>query len=253
MEFSLYNTTGRRRIGIAMTVKEVTDYLISLGDPEKALHAQGFFKTGKGEYGEGDVFLGIRVPVTRQAVKKYKDIPLAVAEELLQSQYHEVRLFALLLLVYRFSRKNGDEKEDLYVIYIRNRHRINNWDLVDSSAHYIVGPYLWEKGEWDILYEWVKSPSLWDRRIAVMTTFHFIRQGRYKETLDLCEILLKDRADLIHKATGWMLREIGNRDKDAETGFLEKFCTIMPRTMLRYAIEKFPPEERKIWLAGGSV
>ncbi len=232
-----------------MAYKEILDHLHSLADPETAEHSQRFFKTAEGQYGFGDKFLGIRVPVIRQAVKKFKTTPLRVAEKLLTSEYHEVRLFALLLLVFHFSRSGVDEQGEIYRLYLSNTRYVNNWDLVDSSAHYIVGAYL-ENRDRSILYDLSKSNSLWERRIAVMSTFYFIRKNQFDDTLHISERLLNDKEDLIHKAVGWMLREIGKRDLAIETAFLKAHYQKMPRTMLRYAIEKFSKEERQKYLSG---
>jgi 3-methyladenine DNA glycosylase AlkD len=232
-----------------MTYKEITDHLHSLADTERAISSQRYFKTGEGEYGYGDVFIGIRMPVLREAVKKFRDTPIGVAEKLLRSEYHEIRMFSLLILVYRFSRKNDKEKEEIYNIYLSNTQYINNWDLVDSSAHHIVGAYL-ENREKTVLYDFALSDSLWERRIAVISTFHYIKKNIFKDALSIAELLLYDREDLIHKAVGWMLREIGNRDLDIETRFLKFYYSKMPRTALRYAIEKFSKEERWKYLNG---
>ena len=232
-----------------MLYQEVTNHLRSLANPEIAKHSQRFFKTAEGEYGFGDKFLGIRVPVIRQAVKKYNNTPLSVAEQLLKSEYHEVRLFALLLLVFRFSKSNADEQEEIYHLYLRNTQYINNWDLVDCSAHYIVGTYLENKGK-SVLYNLSQSNSLWERRIAIMSTFYFIKKGQFSDTLQISEQLLSDQEDLIHKAVGWMLREVGKRDLAKEVAFLKAHYQKMPRTMLRYAIEKFSQEERQKYLRG---
>ncbi len=234
-----------------MTAKEIQSYLINLGDRNIAEHSQRFFKTGPGEYGEGDCFLGIRVPVLRQAARKFKEADLSVAESLLASEYHEIRLFALIFMVNCFNSKRRSEQGQVYNLFLRKMERVNNWDLVDTSAPYISGPWLYER-DCSVLYEWMKSTNLWIRRIAIMSAFYFIRQKRYSETLDLCEFLIHDPEDLIHKAAGWMLREVGNRNKNVEIRFLQQHCQKMPRTMLRYAIEKFPPHERKAWMAGSA-
>ena len=181
-----------------MLYQEVTNHLRSLANPEIAKHSQRFFKTAEGEYGFGDKFLGIRVPVIRQAVKKYNNTPLSVAEQLLKSEYHEVRLFALLLLVFRFSKSNADEQEEIYHLYLRNTQYINNWDLVDCSAHYIVGTYLENKDK-SVLYNLSQSNSLWERRIAIMSTFYFIKKGQFSDTLQISEQLLSDQEDLIQR------------------------------------------------------
>ncbi len=232
-----------------MVYQEIIDHLHSLANLEMAEHSQRFFKTAEGEYGFGDKFLGIRVPVIRKAVKKFKTSSLSVAEKLLKSEYHEIRLFALLLLVFRFSKSGIDEQEKIYHLYLKNTRYVNNWDLVDSSAHYIVGPYLDNKDR-TVLYDLSKSSLLWDRRIAILSTFYFIKNNQFNDTLHISKLLLKDREDLIHKAVGWMLREIGNRDKAIEISFLKTHYQKMPRTMLRYAIEKFNKEERQKYLRG---
>lgn len=220
-----------------------------LADPKTAEHSQRFFKTAEGEYGFGDKFLGIRVPLIRQAAKRYKAAPLTVIEKLLRSEYHEVRLFALLLMVLRFSKAGAAEQESIYRLYLNNTRYVNSWDLVDSSAPYIVGAFL-DKRERTVLYELSRSYLLWERRIAVIATFHFIKHDQFSDTLRIAEILLNDSEELIHKAVGWMLREVGKRDLAAETAFLKENYHKMPRTMLRYAIEKFSAEERSNYLHG---
>jgi len=232
-----------------MTYQEITDHLHNLADPEIAEHSQRFFKTAEGEYGFGDKFLGIRVPVIRQAVNKYKNTPLSVAERLLKSEYHEVRLFSLLLLVFRFSKSNVNEEEEIYHIYLGNTQYVNNWDLVDSSAHHIIGAYL-ENRDKSVLYDFSNSDSLWERRIAIISTFYFIKRNHFIDALRISEQLISDQEDLIHKAVGWMLREVGKRDLDSEVTFLKSHYQRMPRTMLRYAIEKFSKEERQKYLSG---
>jgi len=232
-----------------MSTQAIIDHLKSLENPAIAEHSQRFFKTAKGEYGYGDVFLGIRVPVIRNAVKQFKSTPLITAKKLLESRYHEVRLFALLLLVMRFSKVDPNEQEKIYRLYLQNTVKINNWDLVDCSAPHIVGCYLFDK-EKAVLYELVKSDLLWERRIAIMATFYFIRQNQFSDALKISEQLLEDREDLIHKAVGWMLREVGKRDKAAEVEFLDRYYRQMPRTMLRYAIEKFSKAERHQYMLG---
>ena len=232
-----------------MAYQEIMSRLHSLANPEIAEHSQRFFKTEEGEYGFGDKFLGIRVPVIRQAIKKFKTIPLSVAEKLLKSEYHEVRLYALLLLVFRFSESRVDKQDEIYHLYLSNIQYVNNWDLVDSSAHHIVGAYL-ENKDRSVLYDLSKSNSLWERRIAIMSTFFFIKNNQFDDTLHISEQLLSDQEDLIHKAVGWMLREIGKRDLAIEVEFLKAHYQKMPRTMLRYAIEKFNKEERQKYLNG---
>jgi 3-methyladenine DNA glycosylase AlkD len=230
-----------------ITAKEITKRLQEMGDKEDARFLQGFFKTGPGQYGEGDIFLGIRVPAARKLAKEYKHLPFKEILSLLQSPYHEVRLFALISLVNAFT--NGDEiiRKKIYDLYLANTKHINNWDLVDLSAPNIVGAYLLERDR-KPLYQLAKSKSLWERRIAVLATFSFIRNNQFDDCLKTAEILLKDKEDLIHKATGWMLREAGKRDTKILEDFLRKHCRTMPRTMLRYAIEKFSPDRRKFFL-----
>jgi len=232
-----------------VTYQEINEYLLTLSDPEIASHSMRFFKTGPGEYGFGDKFLGIRVPVIRQTVKKYKDATLSTTEKLLKSKYHEIRLFALLLLVSNFSNADDVKQDKIYHLYLDNTRYINNWDLVDSSAHKIVGAYL-ENKDRTVLYNLSTSPSLWERRIAIISTFHFIRNNQFDDTLNISKQLLNDDEDLIHKAVGWMLRETGKRDKFIETEFLKKYYQRMPRTMLRYAIERFNADERQKYLHG---
>lgn len=230
-----------------MAYQEIIDHLYSLANREIAEHSQRFFKTAKGEYGYGDKFLGIRVPVIRKSVKKYKTTSLSTAENLLKSEYHEIRLFALLLLVFHFSKNNPHEQDNIYHLYLSNTQYINSWDLVDSSAHHIIGSYIEEKDK-SILYELSKSRSLWERRISIMATFHFIKKNQFSDTLHISEQLLSDQEDLIHKAAGWMLREVGKRDLAIEVVFLKTHYQKMPRTMLRYAIEKFSKAERHKYL-----
>jgi 3-methyladenine DNA glycosylase AlkD len=232
-----------------MTADEIIDRLEKMGDPEDAIFLQRFFKTGKGEYGEGDSFLGIRVPATRKLAREYRGLPIEEAAKLLLSPLHEARLLALLILNDSFKRGDDRERERIYRLYLANTSRINNWDLVDSSAEHIVGPYLKERSR-AVLRKLARSTMLWERRIAIMATFHFIKGREYDETLAIAEMLLDDREDLIHKAVGWMLREIGNRDIAVEEEFLARHYRRMPRTMLRYAIEKFPEERRLAYLRG---
>ncbi len=232
-----------------MPLKSLQKSLRELADPEIAAHSTRFFKTGKGEYGEGDRFLGIRVPVLRQQAKKYRDIDLSDIKNLIKSSFHEERLCSLIMLVERFSKGTEEEKADIFNFYLVSMENINNWDLVDSSAHYIVGVYLENRNK-DVLYKLAESENLWKRRIAIISTFHFIKKNIFKDALNISEVLLKDKEDLIHKAVGWMLREIGKRDISAEKKFLDKHYKDMPRTMLRYAIEKFQEKERQKYLKG---
>jgi len=233
----------------AMTQK-ILARLSELGDPDVAARSQRFFKTGPGEYGEGDRFLGIRVPVIRKVVREVRHIELGDALELLRSPLHEARLLALLILVDRYSRAGTPaERRAIYRAYLDHTEFINNWDLVDASAEHIVGAYLFERNRKPI-YRLAGSISLWERRIAVLATFHFIKREQYDDTLAVAGLLLDDPEDLIHKAVGWMLREVGNRDRPAENRFLRKHYRRMPRTMLRYAIEKFPEKSRRAYLRG---
>ena len=229
--------------------KDVLEHLQSLGDESVAEHSQRFFKTGKGEYGYGDKFWGIRVPVLRQTIRQFKQLSADEALELLHYPVHEVRLFALLHWVYQFSRADDDGKAQIYQYYLNNTDYINNWDLVDSSCHQIVGGYLQDKNR-EPLFRLAKSECLWQRRISMMSTYHFIKNHDYDDTLALAKILLNDPHDLIHKVVGWMLREVGNRQLQIEETFLLAHYQQMPRTMLRYAIEKFGKERRQAYLKG---
>ena len=217
------------------------------GNKTIAEHSKRFFKTGPGEYGEGDSFLGIRVPQIRDIAGKYGALPLPETQILLSSAYHEERLAALIILVNKFKKGNPDGRKAIYELYLSNTSFINNWDLVDVSAQHIVGRWLADKDR-STIYRLADSPDLWERRIGVMSTFHFIRQNDYSDTLAIAEQLLNDPHDLIHKATGWMLREIGNRDMKSLERFLQEHAVNMPRTMLRYSIEKLPKHKRKKYL-----
>lgn len=223
--------------------------LKELASPAIATQSQRFFKTGKGEYGEGDQFLGIRVPVLREQAKTFQDTPLNEVQKLLESSFHEERLCALLILVRKFAKGSPDKQARIYTLYLNNTQHINNWDLVDLSAYHIVGPYLEDKDRRP-LRDLAQSDSLWERRIAIISTFHFIRNNQFDDTLAIAKQLLNDPEDLIHKAVGWMLREIGKRDLAIEEAFLKDHYQQMPRTMLRYAIEKFPEPKRKQYLKG---
>lgn len=230
-----------------MTAAEIKTKLSLLENPETAESSRRFFKTGPGEYGEGDRFRGIRVPVLRKLAKDFRDTSLEEAEKLLHSEYHEDRLLALFLLVNRFRVAGEAGKQKIYQLYLKNIRFVNNWDLVDSSADKIAGEFLLHKGR-EVLYELAGSDDIWERRIAIMATFAFIRQNEFGDTLTIAEKLLADDHDLIHKAVGWMLREVGNRDLKTEEEFLKKHYKKMPRVMLRYAIEKFPEEKRQAYL-----
>jgi len=226
-----------------MTAKEIQKELELLSIPEKRDFLPYFFKTGEGQYGEGDKFLGVMVPDTRKVAKKHKTVSFDEVKKLLNSEYHECRLCALLILVERFKKAKEPERKEIYDFYLSHTHRINNWDLVDLSSQYIVGEYLLDKDR-SILYKLADSQLLWDQRIAILATFPFIRKGDFKDLLALSEKLLYHKHDLMHKAIGWLLREAGKKDKTVLTGFLDRYYKEMPRTMLRYSIEKLPPEER---------
>lgn len=228
-------------------MKQLRAELRSHANPDDAKQLQRFFKTGPGEYAEGDCFLGIRVPVLRRIAGVYRDLLLEETLELLHSPFHEERMVALLILVRRMRSGDESQQRSIYDAYLANTAYINNWDLVDTSAEHVVGAWLWKRSRAP-LHRLARSRSLWERRIAILATFHFIKQGEFDETLVLAAMLLHDEHDLIHKGVGWMLREVGNRDGEVERGFLRKHARTMPRTMLRYAIEKFPEEERKGWL-----
>ncbi|WP_418698997.1 DNA alkylation repair protein [Bacteroides sp.] len=224
--------------------EEIQHELEQYIDPVKREYLPRFFKTGKGQYGEGDKFLGVVVPNTRTVAKHHKDAPFEVMAALLQSEWHECRLCALLMLVERFKKSDEKSRKAIYDFYLTQTARINNWDLVDLSAPGIVGEYLKDKPRQD-LYHLADSPLLWDQRISVVSTCTLIRNNDFIDILSLSERLLHHKHDLMQKAVGWMLREMGKRDKDLLVQFLEKHCTVMPRTMLRYSIEKFPEEERR--------
>jgi 3-methyladenine DNA glycosylase AlkD len=228
-------------------IRQIISRLKELGDPEIAAHSQRFFKTGKGEYAEGDIFLGIRVPDLRKCAMEYRDITLEDTLELLRSPFHAARLLALFIMVKKYSSNNSPEKGYIYKSYLSHTAYINNWDLVDCSAEHIIGAHLFN-GDKGPIYRLAVSRSLWERRIGVMATFHFIKRNQFSDTLAITELLLKDPEDLIHKAVGWMLREVGKRDLQAEEKFLDKFYREMPRTMLRYAIEKLPETKRQAYL-----
>ncbi len=232
-----------------MTTQEITERLLGLGNKEHAAASQRFFKTGPGQYGEGDVFMGIKVPVLRKLAREYIDLSLKDIKIILQSKYHEQRLLSLLVMVGQFANGSQNKRKSIYQLYLKNTEFINNWDLVDTSAHYIVGPYLSDKSRAP-LYKLAQSKSLWERRIAIMATFHYIKNSEFTDTLKIARILLYDQHDLIHKAVGWMLREIGKRRLKEEEDFLKKYYRKMPRTMLRYAIEKFPESKRQRYLKG---
>jgi 3-methyladenine DNA glycosylase AlkD len=220
-----------------------------LGDRERARVNQRFFKTGKGEYAEGDVFVGLRVPEIRQLVREYQFLPFAEVIQLLHSPIHEARLLALLILIQSYRKGDATFQRQICNVYLQNTRFINNWDLVDVSAEHIVGPYLRNRSR-KLLHALARSSLLWERRISIMATFHYIKCGEFAEALRIAERLLRDPEDLIHKAVGWMLREIGKRDRPTEEAFLKRHYRVMPRTMLRYAIEKFPEALRQQYLQG---
>jgi 3-methyladenine DNA glycosylase AlkD len=230
-----------------VSIKKIKEALRRLQDKKKAKVLRGFFKTGIGEYAEGDIFLGVTVPVLRKLAGKFKGIELKSAVELLKSSIHEERLLALLILILKYRGSNEKNKKRICNIYLKNTRYINNWDLVDVTAKHIVGDYLRDKDK-RVLYELAKSKDLWDRRIAILSTFHFIENNQFDDTLKIAKLLLSDKHDLIHKAVGWMLREVGKRNFAAEERFLDKHHKHMPRTALRYAIERFPESKRRRYL-----
>ncbi len=231
------------------TATEISAILRSISDRSMAEHSQRFFKTGKGQYGEGDKFLGIRVPKIRQQVKNFKSVAVSEILILLKSSFHEERLFALLALIEKYSKGDDAIRKQIYKFYLEHIEYINNWDLVDSSASQIAGRHLYAKDRQQ-LYVLSKSDNIWARRIAIIATFYFIKQNDFTDTIRIAAILINDKHDLIHKAVGWMLREVGKRDIAVEEQFLQKRYKDMPRTMLRYAIEKFDKESRQAYLKG---
>jgi 3-methyladenine DNA glycosylase AlkD len=237
-------------VAVRAGVAEIRTRLRALGDSDLAAFSQRFFKTGPGEYGERDRFLGIRVPVLRRIAREFRTAPFEAASALLRSPMHEERLVALFLLVHRFARGSEAERERIYREYLKRiRTCVNNWDLVDSSARDIVGARL-EDRDRSVLNKLARSPNIWERRVAIIATHRFIRRRDFGDTLAIAKTLLSDREDLIHKATGWMLREVGNRDRAVEERFLRAHYREMPRTMLRYAIEKLPERRRRAYLEG---
>jgi len=230
--------------------------LQKLSDKNRAIQCQRFFKTGKGEYGDGDKFIGISCGDMRKIARQYVSMSLVDLQKLINSQIHEHRQVALFILVNKYKKiKNTDvsktaqqDRKKIVNFYLKNTKKINNWDLVDCSAHYIIGAYLLDKPDRKILYKLAKSKNLWEKRIAVISTFAFIRDGQFDDFLRISLTLLRDDHDLIHKAVGWMLREVGNRDQTIEEEFLKKYYKQMPRTMLRYAIEKFTEDKRQRYL-----
>ncbi len=230
-------------------LKKLEKELQQLANPQHAQTLSRFFKTGPGQYGEGDIFLGIKTPVLRQLVKKYKDLSLSDLTQLLKSKIHEHRAVALSILTTRFAKADDNLRQQIYQFYLANTQYINNWDLVDISAPKIVGSYLLDKEkERKILYSLAKSQDLWQKRIAMLSTYTFIKKSQFTDALAIAQILVNDQHDLIHKAVGWMLRELGKIDQNVEEQFLNQYAATMPRTMLRYAIEKFNDNKRKHYL-----
>ena len=234
------------------TAENLIEMLQAHSDFEKAKNFQRFFKTKPGQYGEGDLFLGLNVPMTRDVIKDFKQMPLGEIYKLAHSEYHEARLAAMITIVNQFkASKDENFKQELFNLYVRllEAVRVNNWDLIDVSAPQVIGGWLFDKDR-SMLFEWVKSDDLWFRRAAIVGSLYFIVRRDASTTLKLCEQVLNDKHDLIHKASGWMLREVGKRCSEAELrAFLEVHVKQMPRTMLRYAIERLPETERKAWLA----
>lgn len=232
-------------------MNDLIQELTAQRNPIQAKNLQRFFKTGPGQYGEGDLFLGLKVPQVRSVVKKYKNLPLKESLAAVQSEFHEIRLAGLLIWVSQFEKadQSNDEKqkEIIFKIYLKNKKHVNNWDLVDLTAPNIVGAYLWKRSH-EILEKLITSKILWDRRIAVLSTFYFIRQNDFKMTLKLCVQSINDDEDLMHKACGWMLREIGKRDEKVLTDFLKKYSKKMPRTMLRYSIERLSASQKNVFM-----
>lgn len=221
--------------------------LKKISDPRQAKVLQRFFKTGKGEYGEGDIFWGVKVPDQRKIANKFQGLSLKDLEKLLSSKIHEHRMTALLILIKQYEKADEQKKKRIFDFYLKNTKNINNWDLVDISAPKIVGDYLLDKPR-TVLYKLAKSENLWERRIAIISTWAFIRNNEFDDTLKIAKILLNDEHDLIHKAVGWMLREVGKRNQEIEEEFLKKHYLKMPRVMLRYAIERFEERKRKFYL-----
>lgn len=230
--------------------KTITSELQALSNTEKREIFPKFFKAGKGEYGEGDRFLGVTVPNIRAIAKLHKDISIEEIRDLIQSEWHEVRLCALIIMVEKSKKKDEALRQQLFELYLSQTDRINNWDLVDLSCRFIIGEYLLDKSR-DILYQLAQSPLLWDNRIAIVSTYAFIRKGQLEDTYALSDLMMHHPHDLMHKAIGWMLREAGKRDSDRLYDYVMSHRADMPRTMLRYAIEKFSPAERSILMKRG--
>ena len=231
-----------------MTAEFILQELLSVANPEKAKFLQGFFKTGKGQYAEGDVFLGIVVPITRNIVKVNKALPLSEIQILLDSEYHEARLSGLLFLVQQFKKAKEEERKEIFDFYLANARKANNWDLVDVTCKDVIGLYLLDKEDRSVLYRLAESDNLWEQRIAIVSTWIFIKHKQYNDTLALAEKLLTHKHDLMHKAVGWLLREVGKKDRETLIDFLDKHYKNMPRTALRYAIEHFPDEQKAYYM-----
>jgi len=232
-----------------VTAEEIRKRLRDLEDKEKAKILQRFFKTGPGQYGEGDLFLGIPVPLLRKLCRDCGNVALREVEALLKSSVHEERLLALLILIREYNGEDESGKKRIYTLYLKSARWVNNWDLVDLSAPSIVGDFLKNRSR-KPLYALAKSPALWKRRIAILATFRFIKEQQFDDTLRISEVLLCDKEDPIQKAVGWMLREVGKRNQAAEEAFLKEHCRQMPRVMLRYAIERFAARKRELYMKG---
>ena len=231
-----------------MSYNSIKSAIKQQSNPSRAKISQSFFKTGKGEYGEGDIFLGLTVPQCRETAIKFKTLSLNDVESLLNSKIHEERLISLLILVHNYE-KSPEKRKEIFDFYINHLKFVNNWDLVDLSASRIMGNYLLDKDKL-ILYNLAKSRNLWEKRVSIISTLAFIYNNKFEDTLKITAVLMQDKHDLIHKACGWMLREVGKKDKSALVLFLKKHYKLMPRTMLRYSIERFPETERKAYLKG---
>jgi 3-methyladenine DNA glycosylase AlkD len=231
-----------------MTAQFILEELHSVANPEKAVFLQRFFKTGKGQYAEGDVFLGIAVPIVRNIVKANKGIPLPEIQTLLYSEYHEARLAALLFLAQQFKKAKETERKTIFDFYLAHARQANNWDLVDVTCRDVIGLYLLNKEDRSALYRLAESENLWEQRISIVSTWTFIKYCDFTDTLELSKKLLSHKHDLMHKAVGWMLREVGKKDRNTLTAFLEAYHKQMPRTALRYAIEHFSPEAKAYFM-----
>lgn len=230
-----------------MILKKLIEELKNLGNKRDKEILQKFFKTGPGQYGEGDIFLGIKVPVQRKVAAKYKGLKINDVQKLLDSKIHEERLVGLVIMIHQFEEGNEEIKKKVFEMYMNNSHRVNNWDLVDITAPRIAGAYLLNKDK-KILYQFAKEKLLWRRRIAIVSTYKFIKNNQFEDVVKLSEILLNDKEDLMHKAVGWMLREAGKMNKQVLIDFLDKHCKNMPRTTLRYSIEKLSEKEKKYYM-----